>query len=152
MKFMLSLLIFILSHVKGPSKSTAGDKAWNRKACKPVSQRKQVQIKRIFSVTELFSAQWKTVSERQVSAEAGGELTISAPALHLKDKQCFIAMISSTMQNYIWIWSISNRFYHVKNLPKCLFFWKMITSKKYFLYQSISIKTLLNSHIFLKWI
>lgn len=35
MKFMLSLLIFILSHGKCPSKSTAIDKAWNRRACKP---------------------------------------------------------------------------------------------------------------------
>lgn len=65
---------------------------------RPISQRKQVQIKGIF-VTELLRAQGKTVSDRQVSAEAGGELFTSAPALYLKDKQCFIAMISSTVQN-----------------------------------------------------
>lgn len=65
---------------------------------RPVSQRNQVQIKRLF-VTELFSARWKTVSDRQVSAEAGGELSISAPALCLKDKQRFLAMILSTVQN-----------------------------------------------------
>lgn len=59
----------------------------------PVSQRKQVQLKRIFFVTELFSAQWKTVSGRQVSAEAGGELSIRGPVLYLKDKKCFIAII-----------------------------------------------------------
>lgn len=65
---------------------------------RPVSQRKQVQIKRIFEI-QLLSAQWKTVSDRQVSEEAGGELSISAPALYLKEKQCFKAMISSTVQN-----------------------------------------------------
>lgn len=93
MKFMLSLLIFILSHGKVLLKALLEIR---HEIKRPVSQRKRVQIKRI-SVTELFSAQWKTVSDRQVSAEAGGELSVSAPAF--KRQACFKAMISSTVQN-----------------------------------------------------
>lgn len=98
MKLILSLFIFMLSCGKDPSKSSAGDKAWNRNAYKRKclkqrlqSQRKQAwaHYKRTFSLDDCRPL-W---SVEDCTRQAGGSekeketcLCIKAPAVSLKNK------------------------------------------------------------------
>lgn len=119
---MLSLLIFMLSCGKGPSKSTAGDKAWNTNACrrdwKAKESKHELSSKGSSSLmTEELCDQWKTVPRTQVAVEAGGELSVyQCPSSVCKGQVVLYSnyLIHNAKLGLDKMWSNSNIFYYVK--------------------------------------